>query len=307
MSRALPSSVMTARDLNILIDCGDGSTRQLFRLGFGFEWDAVLLTAARGEQMAGLFALVQHMHLMKRRDPLPVYGPPGTIEKVALLVGLDPELSSLFEVVEPADRQHFFNRNGFHVEAIALIGSSIPRYAYLFFEDTLPGKVDAARAHSLGVFGVDFARLQQGQTVKGVRPQDVIGRPRPGRRVLVAGRTRPCGSLEDALRGTEVALLPAPYIDERLEVAEATATMTGWEAAMMAERAGAKVVLLHQLAGATNALIQRDEARQFHRNVFVPSDGDYAVIPVPGRGEPHFVRHTSTTRVRLAVDSAPPR
>ncbi len=90
--------------------------------------------------MVGMLALAGQMRQMQRRAPLPVYGPSGTVAKVESLFAIDPELRSLFEAVEPSSGQLFIKGISLRVQAIALEGAEIPRYAYLFFEDSLPGR-----------------------------------------------------------------------------------------------------------------------------------------------------------------------
>lgn len=287
-TRAQPATVVKTNELQFLVDCGDGTARQLTRQGVGLRWDAILLTAARGEQMSGLLTLATQLSRFNRRDVLDVYGPPGTEDALSALLTLSPDLAGYFRAWEPADGEFFVDKPGMHIEAIRLGGDPIARFAYSFFEGALPGRVDAAKAEQLGITGPEFSALQRGESVRKVRPRDVIGPPRRGRHVVVSGHTRPCDGLKEALDGADVAVLPAPYLDERLEVAEASLTMTGWEAAQIAAESHVRLLLLHQLSGATDVFAQRAEARQFHRNVFVPNDGDVAEVPVPDRGAPRF-------------------
>ena len=66
----------------------------------------------------------------------------------------------------------------------------------------------------------DFARIERGETVRGVRPEDALGPPMPGCKVVAVGRTRPSPEVGAALEGADVATLAAPFMDERLEVAQ---------------------------------------------------------------------------------------
>jgi ribonuclease Z len=241
--------------------------------------------------MAGLLTLAGYLQRVKQRKRLALYGPPGTRRAVEALLSVSPDLEQFFVVEEVGHDECFFSQRGKHVEAAEIEASpDAQSYAYRFFEDPLPGRVDAQLATARGIQGVDFRRLQAGERVRGVRPEDVIGPPRPCRSVVVSGRSRPCTALTTVLEGVDVAVIPAPFLDERLPSAERTFTLTGWEAASVATNADVKLLLLVQLSGTSAPMAQLGEARQFHRNVFVPWDGDRVGVPIPENGRPRVQR-----------------
>ena len=290
-SRSLPSTVVSFGGLQVLVDCGDGTARQMTRFDLGTRLDAILLTEPSGEKVAGLLTLAGYLQRVKQRKQLAVYGPPGTERAVEALVSLSPDLEQFFTVQEVGDGDCFFSAHGKHIEAAELEASSDARsYAYRFFEDPLPGRVDAQKAAARGIQGADFARLQAGEKVRGVRPEDVVGPMRPGRSAAVCGRSRPCPALTTVLENVDVGVIPAPFMDERLESAQRTFTLTGWEAASAASKAEVKLLLLVQLSGASAPMAQLGEARRFHRNVFLPWDGDGAGVPMPDKGDPRVER-----------------
>lgn len=291
-NRGAPSTVVRFGETQILVDCGDGTLRQLARASALRRFDAILLTATAAEQIVGLLALIDYLRRIPLGSPVRVYGPAGTKTRIESLIQLQPELSEALVADEPQAGTAFLNERGIYVEPIALERHpEEPGYGYIFFEDPLPGRLDPDRAAQRGLRGPELGRVQSGETVRGVSPRDVMGPPRPGRRLVIAGRCRPSAALEDALRGADVAVLPAPYLDERLEVAQASFTMTGWEAAEMSKRSNTRFVVLHQLAVQTPIAAQRMEARQFHPTVVLPSDGDIVVIPIPDNGPPRLEQH----------------
>jgi ribonuclease Z len=158
-------------------------------------------------------------------------------------------------------------------------------FGYLFFERPIPGRVDAEKAHRLGIRGVEFHDLQQGKKVRNVRPQDVIGPARSGRRVVVTGATLPTPGLTEALTNADLAVVAAPYMDERLEVAIENYSMTGWQAAELASTCKTKALIVTRLSGASaNAMAFRQELGQFHASAWIARDGDRVTIRLPGAG-----------------------
>lgn len=291
--RAFPSTVVRAGGTQYLIDCGDGTVGQLRHFDCSLDFGTVLLTGHTSEELAGLLALGE---LAKRRSPssrLRVYGPPGTRRAMAAIASVVDDLDGVFDVTEPeagvviADA----SPSQTYVEPVPLGGHGrVVRYGYLFYEAPLPGRVNVERAELKGIKGPEFALLQSGETVRGVRPSDVIGSPRPGRRLVVAGKGRPSEVLSHALQGADVAVMSAPFMDDRLEVAIATGSMTGWEAAELAQAGGTKMLFLRQLGPYCRDFIYRAEAAQFHPHVFTPLDGSRVEIPLPDRGKPTFKR-----------------
>jgi ribonuclease Z len=288
--RGFPATLLEASGLNLLFDCGDGTVGRLRTLG-NPSIDAVAVTSTSVSELAGLLTFAE-VHRRSRRKPLRVFGPPGLKRALANLSTLSAMgTAELFDFQESTAGHVLLEQGGKHLEAVEVdLGEGLAGFAYLVYESPLPGRVDAATAEALGIKGSDFARLQAGQTVRGVRPGDVIGPRRPGRRVVVAGRGRATDALEANLKGSDAAVFAAPFMDERLEMAEDTHYLTGWEAAELASRSRVQVVLLQQLGPYAPVRHQLEEARQFHGRLFAPDDGDVLRIPLPGTGVPALDR-----------------
>jgi ribonuclease Z len=227
-----------------------------------------------------------------------VFGPlglEGALTNLSILSAMST--AELFDVEETTTSHVLLEQGGKHLEAVEVdVGEGSAGFAYLVYEAPLPGRVDAAKAAALGIKGSDFARLQAGQTVRGVRPSDVIGPLRPGRRVVVAGRGRTTAALEANLQGSDAAVFAAPFMDERLEMAEDAHYLTGWEAAELASRTGVRAVLLQRLGPYAPVRHQVEEARQFHGRLFAPDDGDVLRIPLPETGAPPALDRGQRTR-----------
>ncbi|MGY1825965.1 hypothetical protein [Blastococcus sp. SYSU DS0541] len=284
--RAFPATLLEAPGLTVLVDCGDGTVARLRSLG-NPSIDAVAVTGLSVSELGGLLTLAE-VQRRSRRRALRVFGPPGLEQALASLSTLSAmSTGELFDAEEATAGRVLYEQAGKHLEAVEVdLGEGLAGFAYLIYESPLPGRVDAAKAAAQGIKGSDFWRLQAGQTVRGVRPGDVIGPLRPGRRVMVAGRGRVTDALEANLDGSDAAVFAAPFMDERLEMAEDAHYFTGWEAAELAARTRVRVLLLQQLGPYAPIRHQVDEARQFHGRLFAPDDGDVLRIPLPETGLP---------------------
>jgi len=298
--RAFPATLLDASGTSYLFDCGDG-TVSLLRLVGGSQVDVVAVTSVSTQEIAGLLTLAEVQRRSKRKA-LRVCGPPGlkhALEELSILLS-SMTVTQLFDIEEPAPGQAVYDDGGKYLEPVQVdVGNASVGYGYLIYEYPLPGRVDAAKARCLGIRGADFAQLQAGQTVHGVRPDDVIGPARRGRRVVVTGRGRSTESLAKSLEGSDVAVFAAPFMDERLEVAEDKYYLTGWEAAELASRARVRMVLLQQLGPYAPVPYQVAEARQFHERLLAPNDGDVVSIPLPEDGIPGLERGNRRQTERL--------
>jgi len=166
-----------------------------------------------------------------------------------------------------------------------------PGLGWAIVEDPRPGEFDPVRASELGITpGPDFGRLQQGEEVNGVRPEQVMGETRRGRKIVLTGDTAPCDMTR--LVGWEADLLvhEATFMEEDAERAAETRHSTAAQAAEVAAAANVRMLALTHISPRYPGGLVRDEARERFDNVIVPRDFDRVEIPFPERGGPAHVR-----------------
>ena len=225
--RGLPALLVRRGGEHILFDCGEGTQRQLVRSVGLPEIDAIFLTHFHADHWLGLPGMLKSFDLRERRAPLMVCGPPGTkrlLEQVRFVYG---RLGYPFEVVEmeSGDAMEFA---GYEIQAFNVRHRGTA-FGYALVEEERPGRFDAELAASLGVEpGPDFGRLQRGEGVNGVTPEQVVGPGRPGRRIVVSGDTAPCEMVETTAAGADVLAVLTEWDDFRwLEPEKVAEVMTG--------------------------------------------------------------------------------
>jgi ribonuclease Z len=197
--------------------------------------------------------------------------------------------SYTLEVIEL--EPHAEVRCGGYVVAAFPVEHRVPAYGYAFAEDDRPGRFDAAAARALGVAeGPDFGRLQRGEQVGGVRPEQVVGPVRRGRRIVISGDTRPSQTIEVYAHGADLLVHEATFMDDERERARETAHSTARQAAELAGEAGVRLLALTHLSTRYFAREVRDEARAIFPATVVPRDFDTIEVPLPERGEPKLIR-----------------
>jgi ribonuclease Z len=171
------------------------------------------------------------------------------------------------------------------------VNHRVEAYGYALVEDDRPGRFDVEAARALGVTeGPDFGRLQRGETVGGVRPEQVMGPTRAGRRIVISGDTTPCQAVEVFASGADVLVHEATFLEEERARARETFHSTARQAAEVARAAGVHLLALTHLSTRYFPRDVRDEAREVFANTHVPRDFDAITVPFPERGEPAVVK-----------------
>jgi ribonuclease Z len=164
-------------------------------------------------------------------------------------------------------------------------------FGYVLYEDDRPGAFDTEAAVRLGLTpGPDFGRVQRGDTVNGVTPEQVLGPPRPGRKIAISGDTTPCEALRIAAHEADVLIHEATFADDERERAAETGHSTATQAAELGRDADVRMLALTHISTRYPVGVLRSEARAIFPRTVVPRDFDAIEVPLPERGEPELVR-----------------
>jgi ribonuclease Z len=293
--RGLPALLVRRGGERILIDCGEGTQRQLVRSVGLADLTDVFLTHLHADHWLGLPGMLKSFELRDREKPLTVHGPPGTsamLERMRPVYGR-PRYGLTIRDLEPDEA---VRRDDLEIVPIS-VRHRATAYGYALIEDGRPGRFDADLATRLGVIpGPAFGRLQRGETVEGVMPEQVVGPARRGRKVVVSGDTAPTDAVVVAAHGADVLVHEATFAHEDADRAAATGHSTARQAAQVAADAEVRLLALTHLSSRYAGHEIRDEARAVFPDTEVPRDFDTIEIPLPERGPPELVRWESPQR-----------
>jgi ribonuclease Z len=287
--RGLPALLLRAGGDQLLFDCGEGTQQQLLRSVGLPELDAVFITHFHLDHWLGLLGMMKTFDLRGRERPLVIYGPPGLR---ALMAAMKPAYGRVSYPLELAELDpHEEVRFGGYLVSPFPVEHRVRAYGYAFVEDDRPGRFDAAEAERLGVEpGPDFGRLQDGEVVGGVRPEQVMGEPRRGRRIVISGDTTPCQATEVFAHEADLLVHEATFMTEEAGRARETGHSTARQAAEVAAAADVRLLALTHLSTRYFPRDLRDEAREVFPDTLVPRDFDTIAVPFPERGEPQLVK-----------------
>lgn len=272
-----------------LLDCGEGTQRQMMRFGSGFGLRGILVTHLHGDHILGLTGLLRTMALQGRTDPLPIHGPPGSLPVLESVIHLGGRLTAFpvpVREMEPGERIHC-EAEGYDIEVFG-VRHGVSAVGYVLREHERPGRFDVERARELGVpEGPLFGRLHRGEVVevdgRMLGPDEVVGPPRPGRSVAFTGDTRPCPETVAAAEGAELLVHDATFASDEADRARETFHATAAEAARIARQAGVRRLALTHVSArySANASPLEREAAEVFPGAVVAHDGLTLEIPYP--------------------------
>jgi len=281
-----PPCIMIRRGSDtILFDCGEGAQQQMMRSRCGFLVNAVFISHWHADHFLGLFGLVQTMSFNGRTEPLTIYGPEWVHEFVAVLKQV-----ARFNLKFPLESQElgpgsWVRFDGYTITAFA-VKHGLPSLGYILEEDSRPGRFNRDQAIALGVQpGPLFGRLQRGESIRTgsgdaireILPAQVMGPPRPGRKIVYTGDTRVVHmQIRDIAHDADLLIHDATYDESEAERGaeffHATATQAGEAAAVLNART---LALVHTSSRYPDAQVHISEAKKkFSGNVIAPNDLD---------------------------------
>ena len=280
LKRSLPSVVIECPKMMLMFDCGENTQRQMMQSKVSFHRKLkVFLTHLHGDHVLGLPGVLQTMALMDRKEPVQIYGPKGIKD---FLVCTKETLN--FGLTFPVEITEILSQGMIVDEAEYMLVSAksnhaIESYAYAFVEKPRPGKFYPKKAKELGVpVGELWSKLQAGQEVmstsgKVIKPADVMGPPRQGRKIIYTGDTRPFEAFAEFAVGADLLIHESTFDDSLIEKAELDGHSTPSQAAGQAKTAGAnQLVLIHISARYPDATLLLEQAKKIFANTLVAED-----------------------------------
>jgi len=287
-----PSAVLLRREgERLLFDCGEGTQRQMMRFSTGFGIAHIFVTHLHADHVLGIPGLLQTLDFNDRTEPLAIHAPQGTrrrLEDLITAAGDRPTYPLRIHQVQPGET--VLDREDYTVEAFGT-DHRTTAVGYALVEDDRKGRFDRQTAEEqLGIEpGPKYSKLHAGEPVehdgRTIQPEEVVGPPRPGRRVVYTGDTRPTAATVEAAANADLLIHEATFAEDRRDRAGQTGHTTAKQAAELANRAGVKQLALTHISTryAGNSRQLQQEARDVFEGeaAFVAEDGQHVEVPFP--------------------------
>jgi len=246
------SSVTVERGPEIIMfDCGEGTQRQMAKAGLNLnKIEKILISHVHGDHILGIPGILQTLSLLNREKELFIYGADGIIEFIKVVrktIWFNPTFPIFVNQVKEGlvckekDYSIYATRND-HV---------LPGFGYALIEQERPGKFYPERARVLGVpEGPLWSKLQRGEDVKLngkiIKSNEIVGCPRPGRKIVYTGDTRPSKAIVELAKNADLLIHDSNYDEDYVEMAREKGHSTASQAAKIAVEANVnKLILTH--------------------------------------------------------------
>jgi len=287
VERNVASIALVREGETFLFDCGEGTQRQMMRYGVAFSLDDIFFTHFHTDHLLGVVGLLRTMSLQGRTDAIRLWGPKGAERVLRRAESFGSERLAFDVMIRELAPGDTVQRKDYEFRVFELEHRGPPSIGYALVESQRLGRFNPDLARELGIpEGPLWGRIHKGESItledgRMIHPSTLVGETRPGRRVVIAGDTRPCAATILAAEGADLLVHESTFGDEEAARAAETGHSTAREAAQVAKMAGVRrLVLTHVSARyARDASELEEEARSVFPATKVARDGYEVEVP----------------------------
>ena len=281
--RGLSAQIVMHDEYRFLVDCGEGTQRQIMQSGLGFKrLNRILITHGHLDHILGLAGLLSTFSRWETIEDLEIYAGEWALERIhdllygVVLRGARPPMRIDLKAIEPG---LIFEAGDFRVRAFRVYHRGPDSFGFLF-EEAPRRPFLAEKAEALGIPQGPWRRgLVNGQAVtlpdgRVIQPDEVLGPERPGTRLVHVGDVGRTEDLEAVCQNADTLVIEATYLEEELAMANEFAHLTARQAATLAQRAQVSELILTHLSRRYRERDVLVEARAVFPRAWVARDFD---------------------------------
>lgn len=261
----------------ILFDCGEGTQRQMIKSKLSpMKIKKIFITHLHGDHILGIPGIIQSLGFRGRTEKLKIYGPKGISLVINSMLNLG-YFSLKFDIeVHEIKTGQLIDEEQYQINCVKT-DHSIPNYSFAIIEKKKP-RFLKQKALELGIKpGPDFGKLHRGLSVEVngqlIKPEQVLGKKRKGKKIVYSGDTRPSEALIHLAKDADILIHESTFQEENADKAEETLHSTSTDAAQVAKRAQVKqLILTHISSRYKKSQLLENSAKEIFKNSMVAED-----------------------------------
>jgi ribonuclease Z len=281
--RGLPSAIVAHDEYRFMVDCGEGTQRQLMSSGLGFRrLEHILITHPHLDHLLGLGGILSTLSQWETLDRVTIYGGKSTLDRVDDLLyrivfrGARPPMEIALVDVQPGI---IISGEDFDVLAFSVQHRGPDCYGYVFQEHARRPFLND-KATELGVpNGPQRKQLVSGRPItlddgRVIQPEQVLGEVQCGTKLVMTGDTGEINSIIKVAQEADALVTEATYSDAEADLARQNAHITAGQAAHLAREANVRQLILTHISGRHREKDLEAEARAVFENTTLARDFD---------------------------------